>query len=151
MALLKARLPHRVLALAVEQAQGDNADELLRDGIRRMRDAMENRFDNLRLVFIEVLEFEGRHLPLVLPELLTPAQTFLERLRASDPRLGAWSPFFLLRLIGGAFAALAVSTSYLKAVEGMEVGPDEFDDLAAILAAGFLQARPVSADAEAPR
>jgi hypothetical protein len=46
---------------------------------------------------------------------------------------------------------LAVSTSYLRAVEGMEVGPDEFDDLAAILAAGFLQARPVSGQAETPR
>ena len=149
-ALLNARLPHRALALAVEQAQGDDADQLLRDGIRRMRDAMENRFDNLRLVFIEILEFEGRHLPVVLPGLLTPAQSFLERLRASDPRLGAWSPFFLLRLIGGAFAALAISTSYLRAVDGMAVGPEEFDDLAAILAAGFTQARPASILVEPP-
>jgi len=149
-ALLKTRLPHRALALAVQQAEGDNAEELLRDGIRRMREAMQDRFDSLRLGFIEVLEFEGRHLPLVLPELLSPAMSFLERLRASDPRLGAWSPFFLLRLIGGAFAALAISTSYLRAVDGMAVGPEEFDDLAAILAAGFTQARPISSQVEPP-
>jgi len=149
-ALLNARLPHRALALALEQAQGDDADQLLRDGIRRMRDAMENRFDNLRLVFIEILEFEGRHLPVVLPGLLTPAQSFLERLRASDPLLRAWSPYFLLRLIGGAFAALAISASYLRAVDGMAVGPEEFDDLAGILVAGFTQARPVSSRAESP-
>src|SRR3989304_10127119 len=44
-ALLKTRLPHRALALAVQQAEGDNAEELLRDGIRRMREAVEDGFD----------------------------------------------------------------------------------------------------------
>ena len=139
-ALLRARLPHRALALAVQQAEGDDAEELLRDGIRRMRGALEDRFDSLRLGFIEVLEFEGRHLPLVLPEILTPAISFLERLRASDPRLQAWSPFFLLRVIGGAFAALAISASYLRGIEGMAGTLEEFDDLAAVLAAGLLRA-----------
>ena len=150
-ALLKARLPHRALALAVQQAEGDNAEELLRDGIRRMREAMQDRFDSLRLGFIEVLEFEGRHLPLVLPELLSPAMSFLERLRASDPRLEAWSSFFLLRMIGGAFAALAISASYLRAIEGMAGTLEEFDDLAAVLAAGLLGAPSRSGQAEAPQ
>jgi hypothetical protein len=64
----------------------------------------------------------------------------VERLRASDPRLQARSPFFLLRLIAGAFAAFAISASYLKEVEGMAGQPDEFDDLAAVLAAGLFGA-----------
>ena len=149
-ALLKARLPHRALALAVQQAEGDDAEELLRDGIRRMREAMEDRFDSLRLGFIEVLEFEGRHLPLVLPEILTPAISFLERLRESDPRQ-TWSPFFLLRVIGGAFAALAISASYLRGIEGMAGTLEEFDDLAAVLAAGLLRAPTRAGQAEAPR
>jgi AcrR family transcriptional regulator len=42
-ALLRLRLPHRALALAVAQAQGEDAAALLGDGIRRMREAMENR------------------------------------------------------------------------------------------------------------
>ena len=150
-ALLRARLPHRALSLAVQEAEGDDAEELLRDGIRRMRQAMEDRFDNLRLGFIEILEFEGRHFPLVLPELLTPAMSFLERLRASDPRLQAWSPFFLLRVIGGGFAALAISASYLRAIEGVAGTLEEFDDLAAVLAAGLLGAAGISRQAEAPR
>jgi len=141
-ALLRARLPHRTIALAVSEAQGETAEDLLHDGIRRMRAAMADRLDNLRLIFVELLEFEGRHLPLVLPEIVAPALTFIERLRASDPRLRTWREPMLLRLVAGSFAAFAVSESYLRAVEGMTGGPQDYDDLAAILAAGLLGARP---------
>jgi AcrR family transcriptional regulator len=139
-ALLKARLPHRTLALAVREAQGDTAEDLLKDGVRRMQAAMVGRLDNLRLIFVEVLEFEGRHLPLVLPEIVAPALSFIDRLRSADSRLEAWPPPFLLRLLGGAFVAFAVSESYLRAIEGQTRGPRDYDDLAAILAAGLLGA-----------
>jgi AcrR family transcriptional regulator len=140
-ALLKARLPHRTLALAVRDAEGATVEALLQDGIRRMHAAMIDRLDSLRLIFVEVLEFEGRHLPQVLPELVAPAVSFLERLRAADPRLQEWPAPFLLRLVGGAFAAFAVSESYLRGMEGMTGGPEDYDDLAAILTAGLLKAR----------
>jgi AcrR family transcriptional regulator len=139
-ALLKARLPHRTLALAVNEAQGATAEDLLKDGVRRMQAAMVDRLDNLRLIFVEVLEFEGRHLPLVLPEIVAPAVTFIDRLRSADARLQAWPTPFLLRLLGGAFVAFAVSESYLRAIDGQTRGAQDYDDLAAVLAAGLLGA-----------
>jgi AcrR family transcriptional regulator len=139
-ALLKARLPHRTLALAVRDAVGATADALLRDGVQRMYAAMVGRLGNLRLIFVEVLEFEGRHLPLVLPEIVAPALSFLDRLRSTDPRLQNWPPPFLLRLIGGAFFAFAVTESYLQGIEDWTPGAQDYDDLAAILAAGLLAA-----------
>ncbi|HMK09045.1 MAG TPA: TetR/AcrR family transcriptional regulator [Anaerolineales bacterium] len=144
-ALLKARLPHRILALAVQQAQGETASTLLLDGVRRMHGAMAGRIDNLRLLLVELLEFEGRHLPQVLPEIMAPGLSFLERLRSTDPRLGAWSPPLLFRLIGGAFFAFAVTESYLGQAEWLNAGPQDYDDLAAILAAGLLGAQPQGA------
>jgi hypothetical protein len=48
------------------------------------------------------------------------------------------APPFLLRMIGGAFFAFAVTESYLAAVEDWTRGPQDYDDLAAVLAAGFL-------------
>jgi hypothetical protein len=111
-----------------------------------MHVAMADRVDNLRLIFVEALEFEGRHLPQVLPEIAAPALSFLERLRSADPRLQAWPPSFLMRLVGGAFVALAISESYLRAVEGMTGGPRDYDDLAAILAAGLLATAPTTGE-----
>lgn len=140
-ALFKHRLPHRTLALAVREAEGATAETLLLDGIRRMQAALADRLDNLRLIFVEVLEFEGRHLPLVLPEIIAPALAFIERLRSADARLRDWPAPFLLRLVGGAFVSFAVSESYLRAIEGQTGGPQDYDDLAAILAAGLLQGR----------
>lgn len=139
-ALLRDRLPHRTIALAMQRAEGDTTEALLSDAVRRMHAAMVDRLGNLRLVFVEVLEFEGRHLPLVLPEIMAPALSFLDRLRATDPRLQAWSPPFLLRMIGGAFFAFAVTESYLRSGEDWTRGPQDYDDLAAVLAAGFLGA-----------
>jgi hypothetical protein len=124
----------------VRDAQGATADALLRDGVQRMHAAMVDRLGNLRLIFVEVLEFEGRHLPLVLPEIVAPALSFLDRLRSTDPRLQNWPPPFLLRLIGGAFFAFAVTESYLQAIEDWTPGAQDYDDLAAILAAGLLAA-----------
>jgi AcrR family transcriptional regulator len=136
--LLRARLPHRVLALAVQEAQGDSAADLLQDGIRRMRDALEGRSDHLRLAFIELLEFEGRHLPLVLPEILAPAQAFIARLRASDPRLETWPPALILKVVGGGVFALAISQTFLGSTSDLGGTPTDFEGLAAILSAGLL-------------
>lgn len=142
-ALLRTRLPHRALALAVAEARGETASDLLQDGIRRMRDALEGRFDHLRLAFIELLEFEGQHLPSILPEILAPAQSFIARLQASDPRLKDWPPPLVLKVVGGGFFALAVSQSFLKEMGEMAGQSADFDGLASILAAGLLHgARP---------
>ena len=138
--LLKARLPHRTLALAVQEAEGTTAEALLSDGARRMHAAMGGQFDTLRLIFVEVLEFEGRHFPLVLPDLIAPALSFIERLRAAEPRLQRWSLPFILRLLGGAFFAFAVTESYVRGGEGLPGGRQAYDDLAAVLAAGLLSA-----------
>src|SRR3972149_6745395 len=143
-ALLRARLPHRTLALAVEQAEGATTEVLLRDAVRRMHAAMADRLGNLHLIFVEVLEFEGRHLPLVLPEIVAPALLFLDRLLLTDPRLEGWPPQFLLRLMGGAFLAFAVTESYLRSIQDWTRGSQDYDDLAAILAAGLVGAGPAA-------
>jgi len=143
-ALLRARLPHRTLAMAVEQAEGATTEVLLRDAVRRMHAAMADRLGNLHLIFVEVLEFEGRHLPLVLPEIVAPALLFLDRLRLTDPRLEGWPPQFLLRLMGGAFLAFAVTESYLRSIQDWTRGSQDYDDLAAILAAGLVGAGPAA-------
>lgn len=134
-AVLRARLPHRSLAEAVSQAQGDSPHSLLQDGVRRMQQALQGRMESLRLGFVELLEFEGRHLPEVLPEMLKPALVFVERLRALDPALAAWHPILLLRLIGGSFFAFVFSGTYLPAEFQEE--PDAFDRLADFLATGL--------------
>lgn len=139
-AVLRARLPHRALAEALSQAQGGSPADLLRDGIARMHAALEGRLEKLRLGFVELLEFEGRHLPEVLPEMVHPALGFVERLREMDPRLRAWPPVLALRLIAGGFFSFAISGAYLPAA--LQEGPGEFDRLAAFLAAGLFGAAP---------
>jgi AcrR family transcriptional regulator len=137
-ALLRARLPHRALGEAVLQAEGTTPEDLLRDGVHRMQAALEGRYDQLRLVFIELLEFEGRHFPEVLPEVLAPAQAFILRLQASDPRVAAWPASLILRVVGGAFFAIAASRAFLSQVEGFEADPAAFEAVASILSAGLL-------------
>lgn len=149
-ALLSARSPLRILALALSQSKGETAEALLQDGIRRMEADLGERADNLRLVLVELLEFEGRHLPQVMPELMAPALSFMERLRSADPRLGRWPAPYLLRLISGTFAAFAVTQSYLRQIEGMAGGRQDYDDLAAILAAGLRHAVQPSPNPEGP-
>lgn len=140
-ALLQVRLPHQDLAKALRRAEGETAADLLRDGLARVGEALQGREGNLRLAMIELLELDGRHLSLVLPEILTAAEALLDRLRASDPRLEAWSPDLVLRVVGGAFFGLAVSQSLASGTDDSGTASSAFDGLSAILSAGLLHGR----------
>lgn len=137
-ALLQARLPHQELGAALRQAEGETAAELLQDGLARVGEALQGRVGNLRLAIIELLELDGQHLALVLPEILPPAETLLARLRERDPGLEAWPPELVLRVVGGALFGLAISESASRGTDNFHGASSAFDVLSAILCAGLL-------------
>jgi hypothetical protein len=83
-ALLDAHHPLRQLLPALEAAQGETVEGFVRDGARRAREAVvASKLRLLPLIFIELLEFQGRHLAEMtqahLPELTTFAGEFGRR------------------------------------------------------------------------
>jgi len=62
LALLRESNIYSTVARALEQAEGDTADDLLRDGAHRLVEALHAHDQTVRLLFVDVLEFEGRNI-----------------------------------------------------------------------------------------
>src|SRR5512139_1800471 len=62
-AILMERHPFIEVIPALQAAQGDTIEELVRDAAQRLIAALNDKPDFLNLIFIELVEFEGRHVP----------------------------------------------------------------------------------------
>ncbi|HOX46479.1 MAG TPA: TetR family transcriptional regulator [Myxococcota bacterium] len=98
--------PFRFVPETFQSARGETPEELLRDIARRLEGMLHQRSDLLRLVFIELLEFNGRHLLTVLTRNAALVDEFRERLgQAGGARLRDMPPFLLLRTFLGLLSA----------------------------------------------
>ena len=81
-AMLSERHPFLQVLPALQSAQGDTVEELVRDAGARMLHILGERHDVLNLMFVELVEFEGRHIPqlfeIFFPPLLEFAQRFAQ-------------------------------------------------------------------------
>jgi len=136
--VFKERVPQRAMAEAIAQVEGDTVEELLQDALRRWRTSMLGRTDDLRLVFVELLEFQGRHLPSVAGEFLPRALAFVQRLGQARGRLKPFPPILVMRAIGGLFMSYAITQAFFTRLPGFADDPDSLDGLAEILLHGLV-------------
>ncbi|HEX9029513.1 MAG TPA: TetR/AcrR family transcriptional regulator [Anaerolineales bacterium] len=67
-AVLKAYHPFLQVLPALGAARGDTPDALIRDMARRMLAALGSQREALNLIFIEIVEFQGRHFEALIPQ-----------------------------------------------------------------------------------
>lgn len=94
-AVFLERHPYLGVLPLMNSAQGETVEEFVRDAAQRMVDGLGQRTDFLNLMFIELVEFKGQHIPhifqIISPELTEFAQRFqTERQELRD------IPFFVL-------------------------------------------------------
>jgi len=102
-AVFDAFNPYPILLLALENSQGATVDALVRTAARRMVTALSARPDLVKLVFIDVVEFQGRHLQLFYPQAAPRMQRFIKRLQRLSDDLRPIPEENLLRAFFGLF------------------------------------------------
>jgi AcrR family transcriptional regulator len=102
-AVFDAFNPYPILLLALENSQGATVDALVRTAARRMVTALSARPDLVKLVFIDVVEFQGRHLQLFYPQAAPRMQRFIKRLQRLSDDLRPIPEANLLRACFGLF------------------------------------------------
>ncbi len=138
-ALLSERVPHRALVEAVKDVQGDTAEALVQEALSRMLAAMADQFDNLRLMFVELIEFQGRHAGAIGRTLFPQLVDFIARLKAADDRLRPVPPILLTRIFFGLFFAYAMTATLLRDIPGFEANAADLQTLGDIFLHGALQ------------
>jgi AcrR family transcriptional regulator len=93
---------HQIIPL-LQAAPGDTAEEFVRNAARSMVAELGRRPDFIKLMFVELVEFNGRDFPdmfkVVFPQILP----LIQRFQASQDELRPIPPFILFRAFLGLF------------------------------------------------
>lgn len=100
-AILKERHPFLQILPAMQAANGETVEELARDAATRMIAILSQRQDVLNLMFIELVEFKGKHVPELFHVFFPPLMEFAQRfVRARGPLRRVPLPIVLRSFIG---------------------------------------------------
>ena len=103
--VMMERNPYLDIVPALEAAQGETTEALVRDAAAGMLAALKNRPDDLQLMFIEIVEFKGQHFPQLFENLFPQMIGFAQRLVQVNGDLRPIPPPTLLRAFVGFFFA----------------------------------------------
>jgi AcrR family transcriptional regulator len=144
-ALLAERIPHRALVKAVASVQESNPDRMVHQAFAAMQQAMADQFDNLRLMFIELIEFQGRHASDLAGDLLPELLAFTGRLREQDPRIGRFRNELLTRAFFGLYFSYTMTAVLLAPIPGFEPNSADLQRLADLFLNGVRGGGPPAA------
>jgi AcrR family transcriptional regulator len=149
LALLAERVPQRAIIRALAATQGETVQDLVHDALNRMNATMADQYDNMRLLFIELLEFQGRHARAVAHEFLPQALAFIGRLRSASGNLRSLEPLIMARALLGLFMSYVITETFFPKIPGFESRPSDLRDLAEVFLHGVLG--PSGTDRPGPR
>lgn len=137
-AVFEAYNPYPLLLMALEHSQGKDAEELARVAARRLVTALKDRPDLIKLVFIDVVEFQGKHLSAAYPEVATGMERFAARLQRDPSALRALSADSLLRGFFGLFYTFHMTEMLLGKPSDPAAQTAALNDLTEIYLRGIL-------------
>jgi AcrR family transcriptional regulator len=138
-AVMVERNPYQDIVPALEAAQGEMAEELIRNAAGGMLAALENRPDDLQLMFIEIVEFKGQHFPQLFESLFPQIIGFAHKLVQVNGDLRPIPPPTLIRAFVGFFFAYFM-TEWLMGDQFLsESRQGAFDDFVDIYLHGILK------------
>jgi AcrR family transcriptional regulator len=99
--VLMERHPFLVVMPALRAAQGQTVEDLVRDAAGRMGAELGQNQEFLNLMFIELVEFEAKHIPLMFETLFPPLMQFAQQIeQARGPLRDIPLPIMLRSFLG---------------------------------------------------
>jgi AcrR family transcriptional regulator len=138
-AVFDAYNPYLLLLMALENSQGANADELVRTAARRMVTALSARPDLIKLVFIDVVEFQGEHLRANYADVGPRLERFAMRIARDPAEVRNFSADSLLRAFFGLFYSFHTTELLLGRTPNPASLPSDLQDQIEIYLHGILR------------
>lgn len=138
-AVILAYHPLNLIAPRLENVEGETIEAFLTNAAQQFLSALAERPTLLNIFMIELLEFEGAHLPELFAVLWPKVQLFTERLVAIDTRLRPLPPLTVVRLFLGTVVGFYITGGILSKLplpQGQQIGT--VDDLVTVLLHGLL-------------
>ena len=137
-AMLLDRHPFLEILPELQAAQGDTLEAVVRDAARRMIAKLDQQPLFLNLIFIEVVEFKSKHVPLLFELFFPPMLEFVQRLQT----LGGLKPDLplpvVLRSFVGLFFSFVITDMLIGQQMPMGLTPDALENYISIYLRGIL-------------
>lgn len=108
-AVLDAYHPWLRIPEVLRKASGKNVEEYIRDASEKLLKEWDKRPELIRLHLIEVLEFNGQHIPALFEKTFTTVSKTIEEVRAKDEKLKDVNASLLYRAVLGLFFGYLMS------------------------------------------
>ena len=141
-AVLDAYHPYHVIFPALEQTQGETVEEFVRNAMTHFKAAAAGiERDLVPLMFVELVEFQGRHLRDMVRRLIPTILVFVQRFGRRKGKLRRVSQLAMMRTLISLLVGYLVTESVLKdtpLLTGDRLG--QFDDMIDIYLHGIAAA-----------
>ena len=139
-AIIIDKHPYKQVLPIVLAAEGDTAEELIRNAARALVTELGNRPELMKLIFIELVEFNGKHVSRVIGEIAPKLLPMFERLVHVRKNLRKIPPPILVRSFLGMFFAFYITELFIKdSVIGKLMPKNSFDLFVDIYLYGVLK------------
>lgn len=140
LAVLLAHHPYYALLPVLQASQGETLEEYIRDAAIRMVSDPQDRFEFTKLLFIELVEFRGQHLPqlfqMVFPDVLEKVGRYAQDHRA---RLRPIPTVSLIRAFIGLFFSYTITDMLIARQLPAEMKDNAVDHMIDIYLHGILK------------
>jgi AcrR family transcriptional regulator len=138
-AVIIAYHPFMAVIPRLEDLEDDSTEGLLRGAARLFVSEMEKQSGLFNLMFIELIELDGRHMPELVSMILPYVLRFQQRVAANQPgSLRAQTPVTFFRSFIGTVVAYYVMNELLAGTSAMQLGPLSIDDMMDIYLHGLI-------------
>ncbi|MFO7630922.1 MAG: TetR/AcrR family transcriptional regulator [Caldilinea sp.] len=137
-AVLFDRHPYHAILPVLRATEGDAAEVFLRNAAQRLVGELSKHRDLLHIMFIELVEFNGAHVPSLYERMMPEAAPLLDVVQANEGALREISPLLLARSFLGFFFAYYITEAMMPPTLRAMMGDDALDAFIDIYLHGVL-------------
>ncbi|SRR5581483_2341804 len=127
--IIEAKHPYRHIIPAILAAEGDTAEEFIHNAAQALVQGLGREPEILKLMFIEIVEFNGKHVSLLLNQIAPKLLPVFEKLVKIRKNLRPIPPPVLLRSFLGLFFSFYITELFLKGTSLKKLMPKNSFDL----------------------
>jgi AcrR family transcriptional regulator len=136
--ILIERHPFRQIVPILLAAPGDTPEAFVRSAGAALVDELERRPDVLKLMFVEIVEFDGQNMPALFETILPQLEPLPKRFQFSSETLRDVPSLVLLRSFIGLFFSYFITQYLLGPIMPAEMKQNAFDHFVDIYLHGIL-------------
>jgi AcrR family transcriptional regulator len=139
-AIVLERHPYKQILPLIVNTKGNTPEEFFRNAARALVQELGKKPDFLKLMFIEIVEFDSKHISLIVKEVAPLLLPVFEKLVKHHQSLRSIHPAVLLRSFLGMFFSFYVTDMFIQSsVIGKVMPKNSFDTFVDIYLHGILK------------